>query len=334
MERKLDKYGFPIPATFDDLPEKMQREKPAPREKRKLSDRGLVWKRRIIVSMMILIAFIVIGVQYRKSIMQWVAESQAKTAREAYIRHEYERAKRYYGLAMWFDEENFGYRLGHAEIARQLHQLDEAYHDLTFIIDFKEPKSVSDDEQKQMLKMYQIQALDRRAFIQYQMEKPGPALADINRAVGLAEKQEPTAYNAQYFVKDLASLFNSRAYLRALTKTELKEGLVDANRALDLANNVPEYLDTRGYLYCLTEDYEKALADLDPAIEQMEFGFTQKRRSRFAQLRAEANHLRESLAVMYYHRSLAHKGLKNEEKANEDTLRAAEYGYDPKNGVF
>lgn len=346
MERKLDKYGFPIPATFDDLPEKMQREKPAlgekkSSEKKKLSKRGLVWKRRIIIAMMLVVVSLVVGVQYRKSIMDWIAESQAKTAVEAAYRQDFERAKRFYGLAMWFDEQTFRYRLAHAEMARQLRQFNEAHRDLTFVIDYNESKLSVDDERKLYLRMDQIRALDRRAFIHYQMEKPGPALADINRAVGMAENQDAPAVNSEYlarnprfFITELASLLNSRAYLRALMNTELKEGLDDANRALDMANNVAEYLDTRGYLYCLTEDYAKALADLDPAIEQIELKYNQRRHSRFLRHRAEANQLRESLAVMYYHRSLVHKGMKNEEKASDDTLRAAEFGYDPKNGVF
>jgi tetratricopeptide (TPR) repeat protein len=136
--------------------------------------------------------------------------------------------------------------------------------------------------------------------------------------------------------------YNSRAYIRAIAKTELFEGLADVDRAIvEVGQDSREYatfLDTRGYLLHLLDRNDDALKDLNQAIEitdqqkrrllQQQFRFDMRR------LQYELKQMDGDLAVMYHHRGLVQEKLGNPQDARDDLLRGAQLGYDPAKGVL
>jgi tetratricopeptide (TPR) repeat protein len=152
-------------------------------------------------------------------------------------------------------------------------------------------------------------------------EKYAAALADADTAVRISPQFDQQA-------------LNNRAYLRALTNQQLKEGLEDIQAVLDQMDfKQPGLLDTRGYLYFKLGKHQSALSDLNQAIRKYEPLLDRHERRRFGQP-IDLEKVRESLAVMYYHRAEVYQAQGKQDQASKDFARAAEFGYDPENGVF
>jgi hypothetical protein len=175
-----------------------------------------------------------------------------------------------------------------------------------------------------------------RSVIYCRLDKFSESLADATTAVDLA-----TTGNAD--------VLNHRAYMRALAKQELKEGLTDVERAIKLAREpVSAFLDTRGYLHHLLGNQQAALADLNQAIAITEAqranpeDFFERRRRRDGriigwdarQIAQKVEQLGENLAVMYHHRGEVHEKLGQDEAAAADFKQADKFGYDPAKGIF
>lgn len=160
-----------------------------------------------------------------------------------------------------------------------------------------------------------------RSWIYVRLGKAGEALDDATKAVEIAPSAE---------------MLNTRAYARAVLKTELKEGLSDIDRALTQQrrevelqrSREAEFLDTRGYLlHQLGRDAE-ALSVMDRAIAQSERG------DRNALNQRDQTEFDHSLAVMYHHRGEIYRELGQKDKADVDLRRGENLGYDPAHGVF
>jgi tetratricopeptide (TPR) repeat protein len=157
------------------------------------------------------------------------------------------------------------------------------------------------------------------------MDQHDEAIRDINKAVEL----QPTEPN----------LLNSRAYIRAIANRELKEALADVERAISMEGENPNFLDTRGYVCFLLGDNERALADLDRALE---IGQQQAPRGVFmgdhphrGRVLARAIRRHENaMAVMYHHRGQVHKSLGHEELGEADLRQGDALGYNPAAGVY
>jgi tetratricopeptide (TPR) repeat protein len=115
-------------------------------------------------------------------------------------------------------------------------------------------------------------------------------------------------------------------------RKELEAGLDDIQRAMRMVRSNAAanaaFIDTRGYLYHLLGEQQKALDDLDKAIS-----LTTAERSHL-RLPEMQEKLNEDLAVMHHHRSLVHQALGNIEEAESDRELANELGYDPDAGVL
>ena len=136
----------------------------------------------------------------------------------------------------------------------------------------------------------------------------------------------------------------------------MKEGLDDVNVALALVeaqlNAIPTdrndlrirlfradptkekamYLDTRGTLYLLLGEYDKALSDLEEAI-----GLIEDHTRVMSQFDVSPWFKRvqvRELAVMYHHRGQIHQMLGNDAQAQNDLRRGQEMGYNPAGGVY
>lgn len=114
----------------------------------------------------------------------------------------------------------------------------------------------------------------------------------------------------------------------------LKAALADCDRALKLAPDQGSTLDTRGYIHYLLGDNERALADLDRAVElvskdvkqaQAEVNGDERQLSKKLGLR-EIEH---SAAVMYQHRMKVQQKAGNEEAAKKDRQAIIDLGYKP-----
>lgn len=164
-----------------------------------------------------------------------------------------------------------------------------------------------------------------RALAYVVLADPDAALAEAKAAAAAAGADDPES-------------LNHLAYVRALVGRELPEALEAIDRALASDGEVPEFLDTRGYVLHLLDRHQEAIDLLTLAITP-----TQQRRDRLAALagRVDADELAarlrildHELAVMYQHRGLACRAAGFDRQAEQDLQIAAAKGYAPERGVF
>lgn len=194
-------------------------------------------------------------------------------------------------------------------------------------------------------------------------------IADCNTLVELYPHANTAAQAVQR-----ASALNTRAYQRALCNAEIESAIEDSELSIQLLDDAQrmleqgvedplvsfyrrwsgtqphlpadhplhyargQFLDTRGYLYYLTEDaalLPKARQDLDQAIRacvralpgQMKMADMLVDQRDFDEQRRPAL---QGLAILHYHRSLIYDRLGEEIKARQDLERAKTLGLDPK----
>lgn len=137
-----------------------------------------------------------------------------------------------------------------------------------------------------------------------------------------------------------AEALNSLAYFQALGKLDLEDALKHANEALEFAPGSAGILDTRGYIQFLLGRYDAARTDMDRAIEFMEpvLAAAQKLKSplklppkhpELANSRPhtgrdlpELESIKQTCAVLYYHRSQILAALGNTTKSDSDRAKA------------
>jgi tetratricopeptide (TPR) repeat protein len=144
-----------------------------------------------------------------------------------------------------------------------------------------------------------------------------------------------------------AMALNGVAYARAVGRLEIKEGLAEATEALNLAPGSAAVLDTHAFLLHLDGQNEKAIEEMNQAVEGMERDFEysqqyeredwrkeQMRNSRGLDLTG-INKPETGVAVVRYHRALVLKALGKEEDAKKDLDRARELiGREPDETLF
>ena len=157
------------------------------------------------------------------------------------------------------------------------------------------------------------------------MDQHDEAIHDINKAVEL-RPAEP-------------NVLNSRAYIRAIANRELERALADVGTALSMEGENANFLDTRGYVCFLLGDGDRALADLDRALEMAQqqacrgvFMGDHPHRGRVL-ARAIRQH-ENAMAVMYHHRGQVHKSLGHDQLADADLRQGDTLGYNPAAGVY
>ena len=138
---------------------------------------------------------------------------------------------------------------------------------------------------------------------------------------------------------------NSIAYARALAGDNLPEALEEINQALDRQgadspSSRAAMLDTRGLILFKQGKFDDALTDLDEAISLADLRRTRHLLETLQKTRPGINveaileQSRTSLAVMYYHRALVHKAMKNPELAKADNAKVRELGQEPGENLF
>ena len=155
----------------------------------------------------------------------------------------------------------------------------------------------------------------------------------------------------------LDGALNARAYYRARGMIEIEQGLEDVQQAIRLLENgryralysraggsldstLAMYLDTRGYLYYLQGDWNRALDDLSKSIVLAEraLAIEMSRIKEFTfderVIAAQQQQGNQNLAVIYHHLGLVHQELGNQELAQSSLDHARDLGYNPDTGVW
>lgn len=165
-----------------------------------------------------------------------------------------------------------------------------------------------------------------RATVSTVLERADAALADARAVVDLTGGGNPEALNLL-------------AYTRALLRRDLPEALRDIEQALSGPGaELPEHLDTRGYILHLLGRNAEAIDDLNRAID----GMQELRRQLSLRVgRGDATVLAQrlrlvdqGLAVMHRHRAEACRAAGFEAQSEQDFEIARLKGYDPTKGVF
>jgi tetratricopeptide (TPR) repeat protein len=166
-----------------------------------------------------------------------------------------------------------------------------------------------------------------RGMVYARMGKGRAAIDDANKAFDYVQNEGAR---------------NNRAYIRALVKMELKEGLEDIEQALLAEGENPDFLDTRGYLLHLLDRNEEALKDLNQAVDAKLEAKRRIAQNLLAQnlvvdrrvLDELSRSIDQGLAVLYHHRGLVQEKLGHRDEATEDLKAGDKLGYDPDSGVW
>lgn len=216
-----------------------------------------------------------------------------------------------------------------------------------------------------------------RILILTQLRRFSEAVADCDEIVRRSEEGRGTLSPTeilQMVDKNEFVLFsealNGRAYTRALGNVQLHEGLADIQKAIELILS-PEYrqifaglrevrgnqvgargpaisknhllsmyLDTRGYLYYLLGENERALDDLSKSLELAkrttahDIFMLRQHAARREIVLAQLQRSNHNLAVSYHHRGLVHQKLGQQDLAVDDLKKGQQLGYDPKSGIW
>ena len=293
-QRRYDEYGFPIPPTFED--ETAAAGSRLARRKGRRSP--LLWGLLIVFVALVLASLSGkhLPLDIRATVAHWYFDRAQQGLREdnlpAALR-DLEKA------VSWLPEEEDLYQY-RANLRCEMHDLQGSLEDFDHVIQ----RSSSD-----------YSAYIGRSIVYQRLARHRDAIDDSTKAVELTNQSAPA--------------LNHRAYTRARAVVELDEALQDVELALTKSPNEPAYLDTRAYILFLQGENDRALEDMERAIDLMEPALGSFRRTP-----REKRALRESMAVMYFHRGQILEKAGEQRRAKRDLRLALEMGYDPESGVF
>jgi len=162
------------------------------------------------------------------------------------------------------------------------------------------------------------------------------AIADWKELVKIHENH--SASQRATTLNDLAYAQAVGVHAGAVEEAELEEALETVQLALETEGDNPAMLDTRGFIYYLQDDLEAAKSDMDAAVTQMEeFLAKAEEASQIADRRGfemQLKTVRQSVAVIRYHRALVCDKLGETDRAERDRRRVRELGYEPDDKLF
>jgi tetratricopeptide (TPR) repeat protein len=311
---QVDKYGFPIPPKFEE-------HLPPP----SVTDRA--GKTRAVRWVLVLLLVGVVATALSRSevtdkLKQWAAEFLLTSAQEKYYSNNLEGALADVDRAISFvggdeGEPSGGETLNYAlYYARAHYRLESGNLE----------GSLADCDRLVKMQPKSPRSYTTRSLPLERMGRHREAVEALSKAIELSGPNP--------------ELLNNRAYFRALGGIELKEALEDVDAALKSTDDWTRstYLDTRGYIYFQLGEQEKALADLDEAIEigeelKRRYLLQQGRAQHAVQLKFQLRKQNENLAVMYHHRGEVHGKLGHAELAKVDLARGDKLGYNPAAGI-
>jgi tetratricopeptide (TPR) repeat protein len=314
---RVDKHGFPIPANFDSYQTARAGAEhdagaPSPR-------RSSIFGRVFLVALlMVIVAAIVV----ESPIVDWARngwiEFLVKRAFEKDHADDQEGALRDIDMAItWLRAEgnetlDANLHMFRASLRLATKQFDAALDDATRAIDLQPNKS----------KPYQV-----RSYVFLRQREYERAISDLDQAIRLSPGEG-------------VELFNERAYVRALGNVDIDKGLEDVEKALVAHPDNPDYIDTRGFLYFLRGDTDKARDDLEHAVaiaeqqRMIELGRFSRGGVMHKLVEQRAKVWDRRLAVMYHHRGEVYEKLGRLDEAASDLNKAEKLGYNPDEGVY
>ena len=165
--------------------------------------------------------------------------------------------------------------------------------------------------------------LELRALISQKLGKHGDAVKDLETVNNISKVSgDPPR----------ATALNSLAYARAIGRIELDSALKEISEALKSDGNYA-LLDTRGFIYYRQGKYDLAMKDLDPAAVRAEQTLALFRQHIAKHVRnvpdvrndqLNEKKIARDVAVVLYHRSLAHDKLHHTAAAQRDRKRVRE----------
>jgi len=161
----------------------------------------------------------------------------------------------------------------------------------------------------------------------------------------IADWKELVKIHENHSAGQRATALNDLAYAQAVgnhagdvEEAELEKALENVQRALDLAGENAAMLDTRGFIHYLQDDLGAAGSDMDAAVTEMEELLAKvQASSQFADRRdfeLQLEMIRQSVAVIRYHRALVNEKLGKADRAERDRRRVRELGYEPDDKLF
>jgi tetratricopeptide (TPR) repeat protein len=302
---RLDALGFPIPRTFEDVQAAATPpRKPTP---------GTRTVRVVLVALAIGAAVMaVVRAELGEPVGKAIAEWLASHGERKFLTDDLDGASRDLDRALaWSDKSPVIFAL-RGEVRKEKGDLLGSLADFNKSIDLAPNAS----------KLYVL-----RAVVLQRLERHEDAIRDVSQAVRLHRSTDPL-------------LLNARAYTRAIAGQELDAALDDINRAIDMEGENSHYLDTRGYIYFLQGDYQRARTDLDKALKIAEnsvplpgFIFAGDPQRQRMMARDKRIHDQE-MAVIYHHSGQIHEKLGNAAEAEADLRRGDQLGYNPAAGVY
>ncbi len=175
-----------------------------------------------------------------------------------------------------------------------------------------------------------VAAYAQRTLIYHSMGEHKKAVDDFKRILG---------FDAVSAGRSRAQALNGLAYARALANVEIDEGLANIDEAMRLEGENYAMLDTRGFLYYRKGDFDRALKDLDHAVNFAEASYQEQSSASPSiadrRLKKQADQqASQALSVIHYHRALIHEGRKEADEAESDRRRVRELGFEPDEKLF
>lgn len=297
---QLDKYGFPIPATFDP---------PRPTRPRRRVPPGMA----LLIVLVVGGAMAILGTRrfWAAQLNDSVAEYYERRGRERQMLDDLPGALADLDAAARWAPDRLSVYFARSIVRLELHDVPGCLSDCDRVLRVNEVPLA-----------YQV-----RSQAHQRLGRHDEAIADATRYVELSAGQDPNPWN-------------TRAYVRALARRELEEALRDVERAIELGGALSAYLDTRGYLLFLLGEHSRALADLDEAVAQAEqekhavLASARQRNLATGAVRRFERSANESLSVLYHHRAEIRQALGRQAEAKVDFQAAEQLGYNPAKGVM
>lgn len=306
-EPELDRFGFPVPPSFDF-------DRPAGDGEAPKGNIG--GKIRFVLRMAVVAAVAAalwnhydVGTKIRSGVGRYYAEK----ARRLHFRNDFPGALVEADRAVQWNPTDPELLLIRSEL-RGLNKdyrgcLADAEESVRLLPDDKDPDNADQRDYADRLcrQMYHMLHEHRKAA--------AAATATLARGVG-----------------ERAALLNDRAYARAVGDFELDEALADIDEAIKLTEKENySFIDTRAYILFRRKQYDEALKEMDRAIPLAERDYAAA--SARASLR-RLQSIQESLAVMYHHRGEIYEKQAKPGEAKRDFEAAERFGFDPEAGVY
>lgn len=302
---RVDEYGFPIPPTFHDTPD---------RDAVIAHWKGSRWVRLGLLALVLgTAATALLTTEVGKGPRKALAEGFAQRALRAWQRDELSSALRNLNTALWLDPDQPQWYLERGRLRLETADLSGSLEDLNRYL--KAAPASADG--------YLVRSMTWQRLGQHRN-----AIDDLSKAIEYLPPGEPLGWN-------------NRAYARAIAGVDLEEALQDVQKAIKLSDRESSaYIDTRGYIYYLLGDYAAALADMERAVwvahreSNQIMELLAARNLHPAVVRRVRRQLDEQLAVIYTHRGMVREKLGMFAEAQADLDLGRELGYNPERGVF